>query len=358
MAQINGYKEELQDELQKTDPNGHASRLIAQEIERLEKGEDRKDNRAIAFVDVHPQQPQNVGLRVRIPISEFPKFNFVGKLLGPKGSTLKSLQEQTGCKMAILGKGSMRDKGKEEELRKQGGKYAHLNEELHVYVEAFAEMTDGYRRLSHAVAELKKFLVPEFAEGEDNMRQQQMQDMYHEQGPPSRGGRGGFRGRGGPERGRGGAPPGRGAPRGGAPGRGAPRGGGSAPPRGGGAPPMRGASRGRAPAPPPQSSSYDDYYSSSSRGGGASSYDDGYGSRGGYEESSYGGQGDGQYYSGGSSAYGSGGQSASASYDEYSSYDNYGESWGSNGNSAGPMKSSRGGQKPRSHPYGGGRGGY
>ena len=34
-----------------------------------------------------------------------------------------------------------------------------------------------------------------------------------------------------------------------------------------------------------------------------------------------------------------------------------GESWGSNG-SGGPVKSSRGGAKPRSHPYGGGRGGY
>ena len=48
----------------------------------------------------------------------------------------------------------------EEELRKEGGKFAHLNDELHVYVEAFAEMTDGYRRLSHAVTELKKFLIP------------------------------------------------------------------------------------------------------------------------------------------------------------------------------------------------------
>jgi hypothetical protein len=36
----------------------------------------------------------------------------VGKLLGPKGNTLKRLQEETGCKMAILGKGSMRDKSK------------------------------------------------------------------------------------------------------------------------------------------------------------------------------------------------------------------------------------------------------
>ena len=40
------------------------------------------------------------------------QFNFVGKLLGPKGNTLKRLQEETGCKMAILGKGSMRDKSK------------------------------------------------------------------------------------------------------------------------------------------------------------------------------------------------------------------------------------------------------
>lgn len=35
-----------------------------------------------------------------------------------------------------------------------------------------------------------------------------------------------------------------------------------------------------------------------------------------------------------------------------------GDSWGSNGSGGGPMKSSRGGAKPRSHPYGGGRGGY
>ena len=40
------------------------------------------------------------------------QFNFVGKLLGPKGNSLKRLQEDTMTKMAILGKGSMRDKNK------------------------------------------------------------------------------------------------------------------------------------------------------------------------------------------------------------------------------------------------------
>lgn len=40
------------------------------------------------------------------------QFNFVGKLLGPKGNSLKRLQEDTMCKMAVLGRGSMKDRHK------------------------------------------------------------------------------------------------------------------------------------------------------------------------------------------------------------------------------------------------------
>lgn len=47
------------------------------------------------------------------PLSQ---FNFVGKLLGPRGNSMKRLQEETGVKMSILGKGSMRDKGKVREI--------------------------------------------------------------------------------------------------------------------------------------------------------------------------------------------------------------------------------------------------
>lgn len=42
----------------------------------------------------------------------FLQVNFVGKLLGPQGSTIKRLQEETGAKISVLGKGSMRDKNK------------------------------------------------------------------------------------------------------------------------------------------------------------------------------------------------------------------------------------------------------
>jgi len=43
------------------------------------------------------------------------QFNFVGKILGPQGNTIKRLQEETGAKISVLGKGSMRDKAKVKE---------------------------------------------------------------------------------------------------------------------------------------------------------------------------------------------------------------------------------------------------
>ncbi|XP_046372507.1 KH domain-containing, RNA-binding, signal transduction-associated protein 2-like isoform X4 [Haliotis cracherodii] len=402
------YLEELRLESRQTNPNSHAGRLLQSEISRIEKGEAKE--RVVSWIEVHPNNPQPLSIRVRIPMKEHPRFNFVGKLLGPKGSSLKRLQEETGTKMSILGKGSMRDKAKEDELRKEGGKYAHLNDELHVFVEVFSEMTDNYARLAHAVAELKKFLQPEY---NDDIRQQQLQDMMYmsngEKGmaPPRGGGRGGPGGAGGPpggpnfrgapRGGRGGAlmtPPagsgesnyhraprgGRGAghlgtsgsgarggpsmraPRGGPPSRGMSRGGGQTQ-RGG-----MGAPRGRPVAPPqPVQQTYDDYSGGdySAQGG----YED-YGHGQQYTEpeydSSYGGQrysghsqeyfneeevgGDTQYFD-----YGHGSGSAAGGYEDYG--ETTGDSWGTG---SGPVKTApRGAAKGqyRSHPYSQ-RGGY
>ena len=53
-----------------------------------------------------------------VPVKEHPKFNFVGKLLGPKGNSMKRLQDDTMTKMAVLGKGSMRNKQQVMFIRK------------------------------------------------------------------------------------------------------------------------------------------------------------------------------------------------------------------------------------------------
>ena len=103
------------------------------------------------------------------------QFNFVGKLLGPKGNSLKRMQEETLTKMAVLGKGSMRDKVKEEEMRlSKDPKYHHLNEDLHVEITAFAPPAEAHARLSYALTEVRKYLIPD---SNDHIRQLQMKEL-------------------------------------------------------------------------------------------------------------------------------------------------------------------------------------
>lgn len=46
-------------------------------------------------------------------------------------------------------------------MRKSGeAKYAHLSNDLHVLIEVFAPPGEAYSRMSHALEEIKKFLVP------------------------------------------------------------------------------------------------------------------------------------------------------------------------------------------------------
>ncbi|XP_056291940.1 KH domain-containing, RNA-binding, signal transduction-associated protein 2 [Pseudoliparis swirei] len=170
------YLPELAAEKSSLDPSFvHAVRLLAEEIEKNERDELRKDDDTKKYLDIISNKNIKLSERVLIPIQQYPKFNFVGKLLGPRGNSMKRLQEETGVKMSILGKGSMRDKGKEEELRKSGeAKHDHLRNDLHVLIEVFAPPGEAYSRMSHALEEIKKFLVPDY---NDEIRQEQLREL-------------------------------------------------------------------------------------------------------------------------------------------------------------------------------------
>ncbi|XP_029927294.1 KH domain-containing, RNA-binding, signal transduction-associated protein 2 isoform X2 [Myripristis murdjan] len=170
------YLPELVAEKDSLDPSFvHAMRLLAEEIGKYEGDELRKDGNMKKYLDIISNKNIKLSERVLIPVQQYPKFNFVGKLLGPRGNSMKRLQEETGVKMSILGKGSMRDKGKEEELRKSGeAKYAHLSNDLHVLIEVFAPPGEAYSRMSHALEEIKKFLVPDY---NDEIRQEQLREL-------------------------------------------------------------------------------------------------------------------------------------------------------------------------------------
>jgi hypothetical protein len=59
--------------------------------------------------------------------------NYVGRILGPRGATLKAVQAETGCTVCIRGRGSIRNKEEEERSRGTFGN-EHLEEPLHVLV--------------------------------------------------------------------------------------------------------------------------------------------------------------------------------------------------------------------------------
>ncbi|XP_075334018.1 KH domain-containing, RNA-binding, signal transduction-associated protein 2 isoform X2 [Odontesthes bonariensis] len=113
---------ELVAEKNSLDPSfSHAARLLEEEIEKYDGDELRKDGDTKKYLDIISNKNIKLSERVLIPVQQYPKFNFVGKLLGPRGNSMKRLQEETGVKMSILGKGSMRDKGKDynDEIRQE-----------------------------------------------------------------------------------------------------------------------------------------------------------------------------------------------------------------------------------------------
>uniref|UniRef100_U3JG55 KH domain-containing, RNA-binding, signal transduction-associated protein 2 n=1 Tax=Ficedula albicollis TaxID=59894 RepID=U3JG55_FICAL len=303
---------------------------LSSEMEKFQGSEGKKEDEEKKYLDVISNKNIKLSERVLIPVKQYPKFNFVGKLLGPRGNSLKRLQEETGAKMSILGKGSMRDKAKEEELRKSGeAKYAHLSDELHVLIEVFAPPGEAYSRMSHALEEIKKFLVPDY---NDEIRQEQLRELSYLNGSEDTSRGRGIRGRGirvppaAPSRGRGGAPVTRGALPVPPVARGGPT------PRARGAPSVPGY---RAP-PPPAHEPYEDY-----------GYDDGYGGE--YDDPSY------EAYD---NSYATQTQSVPEYYDyghgtSEEAYDSYAqEEWATTRSSlkAPPPRSARGGY--REHPYG------
>ncbi|XP_017889941.1 KH domain-containing, RNA-binding, signal transduction-associated protein 3-like isoform X1 [Ceratina calcarata] len=151
----------------------NATRLIDQEIQKTQAiGKPIRDPK---YVDIYREKPIRVSVKVLVPVREHPKFNFVGKLLGPKGNSMKRLQEETMCKMAVLGRGSMKDRQKEEECRTSlDPKYAHLSDDLHVEITALAPPAEAYARIAFALAEVRKYLIPD---NNDNIRQEQMREM-------------------------------------------------------------------------------------------------------------------------------------------------------------------------------------
>jgi protein quaking len=154
----------------------HVERLVDDEIQKVRVSLFRLSSEKKPMV-----LPEPTGTTVQrqekifVPVNEYPDYNFVGRILGPRGMTAKQLEQETGCKIMIRGKGSMRDKLKEEQNRGKPN-WEHLDEALHVLLSC--EDTDNRCtvKLAYAAEEISKLLVPA-AEGEDELKRKQLMEL-------------------------------------------------------------------------------------------------------------------------------------------------------------------------------------
>lgn len=109
--------------------------------------------------------------KVMIPQEEHPDINFVGLLIGPRGNTLKNLEKETGAKIIIRGKGSVKE-GKIG--RKDGQPLPGEDEPLHAYVTA-----NNPEHVKEAVDRIKEIIRQgiEVPEGHNDLRKQQLREL-------------------------------------------------------------------------------------------------------------------------------------------------------------------------------------
>lgn len=89
--------------------------------------------------------------KIRIPIELHPQYNFIGLIIGPRGKTQKELESKTGCKIAIRGRGSVKQGARG---RRDGKVMDSDDEPLHVVVTG-----DDQRSVDAATDMINQMLV-------------------------------------------------------------------------------------------------------------------------------------------------------------------------------------------------------
>ncbi|KAH8382247.1 hypothetical protein KR009_002556 [Drosophila setifemur] len=109
--------------------------------------------------------------KVLIPQEQHPDINFVGLLIGPRGNTLKAMEKDTGAKIIIRGKGSVKE-GKVG--RKDGQPLPGEDEPLHAFITA-----PNPEAVRKAVDKIKDVIRQgiEVPEGHNDLRRMQLREL-------------------------------------------------------------------------------------------------------------------------------------------------------------------------------------
>lgn len=106
--------------------------------------------------------------KIHIPVEKYPNYNFIGLIIGPRGKTQKELEAKTGCKIAIRGKGSVKEGARG---RRDGSVDTADYEPLHVVVTG-----DDPRAVTAAATMIREMLI--VIDDEKNVhKQQQLREL-------------------------------------------------------------------------------------------------------------------------------------------------------------------------------------
>jgi len=70
--------------------------------------------------------------KIDVPQEEYPQFNFMGLILGPRGHSLEKIKQKYSCRVVVKGRGSVKEGM--TGLKKDGTKYDSLDEAMHVCI--------------------------------------------------------------------------------------------------------------------------------------------------------------------------------------------------------------------------------
>ncbi|KAF0719137.1 Aste57867_1251 [Aphanomyces stellatus] len=87
--------------------------------------------------------------KLPIPIKEYPTYNFIGLIIGPRGNTQKRMEKEFNCRIAIRGRGSVKEGSKGKKLTSDD------HEDLHVLITG-----DREEDIERAAVEVARLLEP------------------------------------------------------------------------------------------------------------------------------------------------------------------------------------------------------
>ncbi|KAK1306789.1 KH domain-containing protein [Acorus calamus] len=122
-----------------------------------------------AFKPPADYRPPKLNKKLYIPMKEYPGYNFIGLIIGPRGNTQKRMEKETGAKIVIRGKGSIKE-GRLQQKRDLKPDPSE-NEDLHVLVEA-----ETQEALDAAAGMVEKLLQP-VDEGLNEHKRQQLREL-------------------------------------------------------------------------------------------------------------------------------------------------------------------------------------